>query len=97
MENALAGVKTAADEEAAVQRSADTAQRSSGLANAGFRGGAGTILDVLLSQTATFTTRDLLVQARFDRLQSLVKLYAALGGGWTSPTAAAAVAAGTRG
>ena len=97
VENALVEVKAAADEEAAVQRSVDTAQRSSGLASAGFRGGTGTVLDVLLSQSATFTARDLLVQARLDRLQSLVKLYAALGGGWTPPAAAAAAATGARG
>ncbi len=93
VENALAEVKTAADEEAAVQRSVDTAQRSSGLASAGFRGGTGTVLDVLLSQTASFTARDLMVQARLDRLQSLVKLYAALGGGWTPPKAGSAAVA----
>ena len=93
VENALAEVKTAADEEAAVQRSVDTAQRSAGLASSGFRGGTGTVLDVLLSQTATFTARDLLVQARLDRLQSLVRLYAALGGGWTPQSTGAATVA----
>lgn len=43
--------------------------------------------------TATFAARDLLVQARLDRLQSLVKLYAALGGEWTPASAAPAAMA----
>ena len=83
VESALADVKFSADEEATARRSADAAQRASGLATGGLRGGTGTILAVLASETAIYSARDALAQARLSRLLTLVKLYAALGGGWT--------------
>ena len=39
--------------------------------------------DLLLNtESALFTARDALAQARFSHLQALVNLYNALGGGW---------------
>lgn len=83
VENALSDVKASADEEVAAQRSAETARRASGLATGGLRGGTGTILTVLVSETAVYSAQDSLALARLSRLLALVKLYAALGGGWT--------------
>ena len=39
---------------------------------------------VLNTETAMFAAEDTLVQVRFARLQALVSLYGALGGGWQS-------------
>jgi len=39
-------------------------------------------LTVLNTEGALFTAEDQLVQARFLRLQALVSLFNALGGGW---------------
>jgi len=40
------------------------------------------ILTVLNTESAMFSAEDALVQARFSRLQALVALFNALGGGW---------------
>jgi len=70
------------DEQAAQQASLSLAQQSSGLSAGAFRGGTGTILAVLLSETSLYTIEDTLAQARLARLQALVGLFEALGGGW---------------
>ncbi len=83
VENALSAVRTTAAEETAQQRSAEAAQQSSGLASQSLRGGMGTVLDLLLSESAVYSAQDGLVQARLAHLQSLIALTKALGGGWT--------------
>jgi outer membrane protein TolC len=40
------------------------------------------VLTVLNTETALFTARDTLVQVKYARLQALVDVYRALGGGW---------------
>ena len=82
VQTALAAVQAAADEQAAQQASLSLAQQSSGLSAGAFRGGTGTILAVLLSETSLYTIEDTLAQTRLARLQSLVGLFGALGGGW---------------
>ncbi len=48
-----------------------------------YRAGAGDFLLVLEAQRALFAARDQFVQYKLGRLQALVSLAKALGGGWT--------------
>lgn len=82
VEQALASVKTAADEEAAQRRSVTVARQTSGLAYRSLHSGMGTILDLLNAQTAEYSAQDALVQAQLAYLEALVGLTKALGGGW---------------
>lgn len=83
VEDALAGVKATADEVAALERSLAVAQRADRMATLAYRGGIGTILAVLLSETSVYSARDALAQARLAHMQAVVGLNKALGGGWT--------------
>jgi multidrug efflux system outer membrane protein len=60
-----------------------------------FRVGVDNYLGVLDSQRSLYTARQTLVGVKLSRLQNLVTLYKALGGGWSehSPQNADAVAA----
>jgi outer membrane protein TolC len=51
-----------------------------------FREGAGEYLAVLESQRTLFAARDQLSQYKLARLQALLGLCKALGGGWQYPT-----------
>jgi outer membrane protein TolC len=46
------------------------------------RAGTINVLTLLSTETTLFTAEDALAQAKYARLQSLVSLYQALGGGW---------------
>jgi multidrug efflux system outer membrane protein len=47
-----------------------------------YRGGATSYLEVLDSDTRKFSAQITLAQAQLNELQSLVRIYRALGGGW---------------
>jgi multidrug efflux system outer membrane protein len=47
-----------------------------------YRGGVSSYLEVLTSQTSFLNAELTLAQARLGELDSIVQLYAALGGGW---------------
>jgi NodT family efflux transporter outer membrane factor (OMF) lipoprotein len=64
------------------QHAALTAQRAYAFAQAQMRAGTINVLTLLNTQTALFSARDALAQAKYAHLQSLVSLYQALGGGW---------------
>lgn len=51
-----------------------------------FHAGTVNIITVLNTENALFSAQDALVQVRFARLQALVNLYNALGGGWRRET-----------
>jgi outer membrane protein TolC len=59
-----------------------TAQRAYDFARAQMKAGTITILTVLNTETSLFSAQDALVQAKSARLQALVNLFGALGGGW---------------
>lgn len=82
VETALAALDAAAAEWTAQERSAAFAQQSATMALAGLRGGTGTVLDVLQSQSAVLTAQDTVVQARLGYAQASLSLIKALGGGW---------------
>jgi outer membrane protein, multidrug efflux system len=67
------------------ERQADAvakARRAYEFAQAQMSAGTINVLTVLNTENALFSARDTLVQVQFSRLQALVDLYTALGGGW---------------
>jgi multidrug efflux system outer membrane protein len=62
------------------------------LADLRYRNGAASFLDILDAQRSLFAAQQVLVQTRAARLQNLIALYRALGGGWNE---SAELAAGT--
>ena len=60
-------------------RAAEDATR---LSNMRYKGGATSYLEVLDSDTRRFVAQLNLAQARLNELQSMVRIYRALGGGW---------------
>lgn len=60
-------------------RSAEDAQR---LSNMRYKGGSTSYLEVLDSDTRYFSARLTLAQAQLNELESMVRIYRALGGGW---------------
>jgi NodT family efflux transporter outer membrane factor (OMF) lipoprotein len=82
VETALTDLRAAVAEEASQQRAAALAEQSAAMALASLRGGTGTTLDVLQSQSAVLAAQDSLVQARLAHARALLNLIKALGGGW---------------
>jgi outer membrane protein TolC len=72
----------------AAAQAATQADRAYRFAQAQMRAGTISVLTLLNTQTALFSTRDALAQAKFAHLQALVALYQALGGGWQAGDAA---------
>jgi NodT family efflux transporter outer membrane factor (OMF) lipoprotein len=64
------------------QQATDTAQRAYEFAQRQMRAGTINVLTLLNTETALFSARDALAQAKYAHLQALVQLYQALGGGW---------------
>ena len=81
-EDALIAVQQAEEQEKRQADAAATAQRAYDFARAQMKAGTINILTVLNTETALFSARDALVQARSAHLQALVNLFGALGGGW---------------
>jgi outer membrane protein, multidrug efflux system len=82
VEDALIAVQQSADLVARQQHAADTAQRAYQFAQTQMRAGTINVLIMLNTETALFSARDALAQAKFAHLLALVSLYQALGGGW---------------
>jgi len=61
------------------------------LANRRYRAGLSDYLDVLAAQRQVFPAQIALARARYARLNVLVQLYRALGGGWEAPEGTAAI------
>ncbi len=82
VEDALVALEQTAEQERRQASAVSRARRAHEIAQAQLRSGTVTILTVLNTETALFSTQDGLVQARFFHLQALVGLFGALGGGW---------------
>jgi outer membrane protein TolC len=82
VEVALAAQRSSAEQEAALQESAQQAETALSLANLLYREGAADLLTVLDAQRAQLQAQDSLVQARLARLQAVADLAKAMGGGW---------------
>jgi NodT family efflux transporter outer membrane factor (OMF) lipoprotein len=82
VEDALVAVRETTEQERRQQQAVDTAQRAFEFAQQQMQAGTTNVLTVLNTETALFTARDTLVQVKYARLQALVDMYQALGGGW---------------
>lgn len=85
VESALGQVADYAREEDHLRREVDAAHEAFGISQLQYRQGVADLLNVLQAQQTLFQARDELAQARLARLQALVHLYEALGGGWQEP------------
>jgi outer membrane protein, multidrug efflux system len=86
VENALAAIHYLELQKEPQQRNADQSERAFQGAQLRFHEGAGEYLAVLESQRTLFAARDQLSQYKLARLQALLGLCKALGGGWQYPT-----------
>src|SRR5579863_6097565 len=82
VEDSLIAVRETDDLVERQQQATLTAQRAYEFAQAQMRAGTINVLTLLNTETALFSARDALAQAKYAHLQALVSLYQALGGGW---------------
>ncbi len=85
VESALGQVRNYAREEQHLREEVAAAREAFQISQLQYRQGVADLLNVLQAQQTLFGARDALAEARFDRLQATVHLYAALGGGWQEP------------
>ena len=82
VEDALVAVQQTSEQELRQQQAVDTARRAFQYSQLQMQAGTTNVLTVLNTETALFTAQDTWVQVKYQRLQALVDLYRALGGGW---------------
>lgn len=82
VETALGNIGHLARQEAFQIEQANQSQRAFDILQARYREGVADFLTVLDAQRTLYQSRDQLNQTRLARLQALVALYQALGGGW---------------
>jgi NodT family efflux transporter outer membrane factor (OMF) lipoprotein len=82
-ETALGQTASFDDQEKAVQTEVSAATEAFRISSLQYREGVTDLLSVLQTQQTLFTSEDTLVQVKLARLQAVVSLYQALGGGWT--------------
>ena len=84
VDDALGNVEKTERQEAAQQAVLEQSSRSLRFAELQYREGTGQLLSVLEAQKTVFSARDQLVTLRLARLQAVIDLCKALGGGWRS-------------
>jgi outer membrane protein, multidrug efflux system len=82
VEDSLIAVQQTRDQVDRQQQATQTAQRAYDFAQKQMHAGTINVLTLLNTETTLFSARDALAQAKYARLQALVSLYQALGGGW---------------
>lgn len=85
VETALGQVTNYASEERLLRREVSEAGEAFRISQLQYNEGAADLLNVLQAQQTLFGARDELAQVRLFRMQAVVHLYEALGGGWTEP------------
>jgi NodT family efflux transporter outer membrane factor (OMF) lipoprotein len=85
VERALIAVRDLADQERLQAEAVATARRAYELSETQLRVGTIDITTVLNTQRTLFSEQDQLVLVRLTRLQAIVSLFQALGGGWVLP------------
>jgi NodT family efflux transporter outer membrane factor (OMF) lipoprotein len=85
VDNALVAVQQSAERERLQRQVVLASRRAFDFSETRLREGTVDLVTVLTTQQTLFQAEDLLIQARLARLQAIVSLYQALGGGW--PTA----------
>lgn len=86
VEGALVAARQTAEQQKRQRAAVATARRAYEFAQAQMAAGTVNVLAVLNTESALFAAQDQLVQVNYSRLQSLVDLYTALGGGWQKGT-----------
>jgi outer membrane protein, multidrug efflux system len=79
---ALVAYQKLAEVERQRARAVAADRQAAQIANQRYVAGLSSYLDVLQAQQQLYPAENLLAQARYDRLATLVQLYRALGGGW---------------
>ena len=82
VEDALVAARQTAEQFRRQQDAVTTARRAYSFAQAQMSAGTVNILTVLNTENALYSAQDQLVQVNYMRLQALVDLFTALGGGW---------------
>ena len=85
VERALIAVRDLAEQERLQAEAVATARRAYELSDTQLRAGTIDITTVLNTQRTLFSEQDQLVLVRLTRLQAIVSLFQALGGGWVLP------------
>ena len=88
VENALSSVSHLQDARALQEENVSQSERAFDGATLRYKAGSGDFLTVLEAQRTLYAARDQFSQYKFARLQALVALCKALGGGWQAPTIA---------
>ena len=83
VDRALIAVRESALREQLQRQAVASAQRAFDVSETRLREGTIDLVTVLITQQALFQAEDVLAQARLLRLQAIVGLFQALGGGWT--------------
>jgi outer membrane protein, multidrug efflux system len=84
VESALVAAKHDADQELLFEQSLQQARHALHLAEVRYREGADDLLVLLDAQRTLFQAQDQMAQIRFARLQAVLALFKALGGGWVA-------------
>lgn len=87
VETALGQVHNTRQEQVHLRAEVAAARQAFKIAELQYREGTAGLLTVLQTQQTLFAAKDQLVQARLARMQAVVHLYEALGGGWQEPQA----------
>ncbi|MGA3397701.1 MAG: efflux transporter outer membrane subunit [Acetobacteraceae bacterium] len=85
VDNALTAWRYMTEQEALQRVAVDTARRAADIARAQMQAGTVDITTVLTAETTLFGDENTLAQVRLARVQALLTLYKALGGGWSAP------------
>lgn len=87
VENALASVRQLSRQEALQQAVVTSSRQAYTISEQQLREGTVDLVTVLQTEQTLFSAEDTLAQVRLSRLQALISLHQALGGGWTAPAA----------
>lgn len=85
VDNALTAWRYLTEQEALQRVAVAVAQRAADIARAQMQAGTVDITTVLTAETTLYGDENTLVQVRLGRVQVLLTLYKALGGGWNEP------------
>ena len=85
VDTALTAWRYASEQERLQRIAVEVATRAADIARAQLGAGTVDITTVLTAETTQFNDEDTLVQVRLTRVQALLNLYKALGGGWVEP------------
>jgi NodT family efflux transporter outer membrane factor (OMF) lipoprotein len=85
VDNALTAWRYATEQETLQRVAVATAQRAADIARAQMQAGTADITTVLTAETTLYGDQTALAQVRLARVQALLSLYKALGGGWSEP------------